>query len=158
MTSHTPTRPTRIRIPRWSITRWWTPAPRPAYARLPRYSARCSIPLALNLATSVYVCVRMYVSPHRRLQHGGSGAKFPANPTNLSQPNIGRWWILIPSTWRTTSHLYADFTCKRAICPPWLFSIFARQGCDAPGKNARRSFVLALIPVIACVKCMTSRG
>lgn len=49
----------------------------------------------VTTSLSLAPCISRRAS-HRRLRHGGSGAKFPANPTNLSQPNIGRWWILIP--------------------------------------------------------------
>lgn len=96
----------------------------------------------------VYVCVYTYsacsLAAHRTGGYNteGSGAKFPANPTNLSQPNIGCWWILIPSTRRTISHLYTDLARarEREAYPPRLFS----PTSHARVRNARCSLSLSL--------------
>lgn len=146
MTSHTPIRPTRIRIPRRSIARWRTPVPGARLRASPSIQSMLQHPSRSRVCVFVYVCTYIRVlsrrTSHRRLQHEGSGAKFPANPTNLSQPNIGCWWILIPSTRRTISHLYTDLAQarERAPYPLRLFSP------TFPGRmrNARCSLFLSV--------------
>lgn len=110
----------RIRIPQWSVTANVGATGPPTRVSL---SLLLSPFLSLSLSGS-----RSHPRLHRvyhytaaqRLQHGGSSAKFPANPTNLSQPNIGRWWILIST--RRTSHLHTSTrTSHPAIRPFCLF-------------------------------------
>jgi len=149
----TPTRPTRIRIPRWSIARGPPSSGRggrgPAvYEHPPRHSVALahSRARAQDVDVGAYVCRRTHAA-----QAGRNGAKFPDNPANLSQPNIGRWWILIPPTRRTTSHLHTDVRRPRATqAPRILFSIFAFTGEDEkcrvfsgpPSPSLRRGFPL----------------
>lgn len=152
MTSHTPIRPTRIRIPRWSIARWRTPAPGARLCASPSVrSMSWAASLSFTPRVVCCVCIRVYIyilsacslAAHRTGGYNteGSGAKFPANPTNLSQPNIGCWWILIPPTRRTISHLYTDLAgAREREEPPQLFSPTFR----ARVRNARCSLSISV--------------
>lgn len=106
-----------------------------------------SVSLSLNPLT-VFVLLQLgrlsRASEQRLHRSGGSDAKFPANPTNLSQPNIGHWWILIQKR-RTRLAPTPD-----TLLPPppgWETQGVARQGrCILCASNDTRYYRCVLSP------------